>query len=157
MTSQAASTYSSRPRGNPSVHLLLRGRILLRLLLRCRQLIRLAGRLKLLEAIAALDRLLLLNDLLRLLLGSHALVLLLRRALHAPLGEGLVPHELAIHALHGHLFRGAGLLDAIAVVLVDLVVAGVILGLGHCGESTLNRTSWGKSNATHLSQNGLSQ
>merc|ERR1719373_380437 len=73
----------------------------------------------------------LLHAFLRLLLRRQALLLLLRGALHAALGEGLVADKLAVHALHGHLLRAPRALDAIAVVLVDLVVPGVVLGLGH--------------------------
>merc|ERR1719436_1122766 len=86
---------------------------------------------ELLQAVGLLLLLLLLHALLRLLLRLQALLALLRRALHAPLGVGLVAHKPAVHALHGHLPGAAGLLDAVAVVLVHLVVAGVVLGLRH--------------------------
>merc|ERR1719473_2459650 len=75
--------------------------------------------------------LLLLHALLRLLLRLQALLTLLRRALHAPLGVGLVAHKPTVHALHGHLPRAASLLDAVSVVLVHLVVPRVVLGLRH--------------------------
>merc|ERR1719188_1038004 len=88
--------------------------------------------LQLLQPLGPLLDLFLLHALLGLLLRSQALLLLLRRALHAALRKGLVAHEFAIHALHGHFLRAAGLFDAIAVVLIDLVVAGMVLRLGHC-------------------------
>merc|ERR1719188_733774 len=80
--------------------------------------------------------------LLLLLLLLQALLTLLRRALHAPLGVGLVAHKPTVHALHGHLPGAASLLDAIPMVLVHLVVPRVVLGLRHlalwgdlcCGE-----------------------
>merc|ERR1719226_51736 len=75
---------------------------------------------QLLQAVGLLRLLLLLHALLRLLLRLQALLALLRRALHAPLGVGLVAHEPTVHALHGHLSGPAGLLDAIPVVLVHL-------------------------------------
>merc|ERR1719222_1039032 len=86
---------------------------------------------QLLQAVGLLLLLLLLHALLRLLLRLQALLTLLRRALHAALGVGLVAYKPAVHALHGHLPGAAGLLDAIAVVLVHLVVPGVVLGLRH--------------------------
>merc|ERR1719436_1694489 len=85
----------------------------------------------LLETLSPLLNLLLLHSLLRLLLRRQALLLLLGRTLHAALRKGLVAHELAVHALHGHFLRAPGLLDAVAVILVDLVVARMILRLGH--------------------------
>merc|ERR1719436_532183 len=68
---------------------------------------------ELLQAVGLLLLLLLLHLLLRLLLRLQALLALLRGALHAPLGEGLVANEPAVHALHGHLARTARLLNAI--------------------------------------------
>jgi len=43
------------------------------------------------------------------------------------------------YALDGHMLEGLGLLDAVAVVLVTLIVVGVVLGLGH-GE--LEKREW---------------
>merc|ERR1719222_680549 len=86
---------------------------------------------QLLQAVGLLLLLLLLHALLRLLLRLQALLTLLRRALHAPLGVGLVAHKPTIHALHGHLPGAASLLDAVSVVLVHLVVPRVVLGLRH--------------------------
>merc|ERR1719229_56384 len=76
--------------------------------------------------------------LLRLLLGLEALLLLLVVALHAPLREGLVADELAVHALHAHLLRAALPLDTVAMILVCLVMTRVVLGLRH-GSTTVGR------------------
>lgn len=75
---------------------------------------------------------LLIDLLLGLLLSRQLLCLLFSgQLLHSALREGLVAHEAAVHALHGHLARPTGLLDTVAVVLVDLVVTRVVLRFGH--------------------------
>merc|ERR1719487_3109787 len=84
---------------------------------------------QLLEAVGLLGGLLFFNALLRGLLRLQTLCLLLFGALHAALGKCLIPNELAIHARHRHLPGPASLLDAIAVILVDLLGIGVVLGL----------------------------
>merc|ERR1719237_258109 len=125
MISMRISPLSPRHRGTDlGVRLLLFG-------LRSLKHGRLLLLLELLLALLPGRRLLLLDLLLRLLLGRQALLLLLGSAFHAPLSIGLVEHELAVHALHGHFPWAPGLLDAIPVILVDLVVSGVILGLRH--------------------------
>ena len=48
-----------------------------------------------------------------------------------PLGDLLVPNELGVHALLGHVLRLLHALDAVAVGFVVLVLVGVVLGLGH--------------------------
>merc|ERR1740115_11458 len=94
----------------------------------------LLGLLNLLEPGGLLDLVLLLQLLLGFLLRLLTSLTLLSSALLTTLGKSLVPDELAIHALHRHLARAPGLLDAIPVILVDLIVCGVILGLRHgCG------------------------
>merc|ERR1719352_1056483 len=84
-----------------------------------------------LEAVLFLDSLLLFHALLRLLLCLQTLLLLFSSAFHATLGKCLVAHKFAVHARHRHLTGTTCTLDTIAMILVDLVVVGVVLGLRH--------------------------
>merc|ERR1719329_1329675 len=86
---------------------------------------------QLLQPLLFVCGLLFFHALLRLLLCCHTLLLVVVVLFHTPLGIQLVSDELAVHAVHGHLARAACLLDTIPVCLVNLVVVGVILGLGH--------------------------
>jgi len=43
----------------------------------------------------------------------------------------MVSSELGVDALKGRVLEGLGLLDTVAVSLLDLVVVGVVLRLGH--------------------------
>merc|ERR1719203_1128908 len=72
-----------------------------------------------------------LHLLLRFLLGFEPLFLCIVIALHSTLCKSLIADKSAVHTFHEHLARSACLLDAIAVVLVRLIVPCVILGLRH--------------------------
>merc|ERR1719203_1922539 len=56
---------------------------------------------------------------------------LLIHVFHATLGKGLVSHETAIHTFHRHLASTTGLLNAIAMILIRLIVTSMVLGFRH--------------------------
>merc|ERR1719401_1327191 len=114
--------------------------------------------LEFLEALLLLQGPLFLVFLLCLLLSLQAPLFLLPRALHTALRVGLVAEELLVHALRGDFPRAACLLDTVAVVLVHLVVARVILGLGHLeGEMRRARLARAIHKSTSVKARALSQ